>query len=107
MCDAFRASLSQVNPDTIIFSISEQGGVGKTTLLKLFRRITTEFNHIAAYVDEGSQVNPVTNVPETLDRLAQDLSRQSGKFDKLFNKFQKRCSLLSGQSRQRSASGQL
>ncbi|MBD1855768.1 MULTISPECIES: AAA family ATPase [Leptolyngbya] len=75
---AFRGVLSTPYDDrtTSIFSISGQGGIGKTTLLKQFRRITTELGQVAAYVDEGSQTNLVDNVPEALSRLALDLEKQ-------------------------------
>ncbi|WNZ48876.1 AAA family ATPase [Leptolyngbya boryana CZ1] len=75
---AFRGVLSTPYDDrtTSIFSISGQGGIGKTTLLKQFRKITTELGQVAAYVDEGSQTNLVDNVPEALSRLALDLEKQ-------------------------------
>jgi tetratricopeptide (TPR) repeat protein len=86
--DWFQKSL--VRPDDhesrIIFSISGQGGVGKTTLLKDFRRIAEEFSHVCAYVDEGVATNPVNDVPEVMWRLAEDFERQGFKFDE----FQKR-----------------
>jgi predicted AAA+ superfamily ATPase len=83
---AFRTSLINPDPDEMIFSISGQGGVGKTTLLKEFHRIAKEQEMVAAYVDEGSQVNPITDVPETLNRLATELETQGNKFEE----FQKR-----------------
>lgn len=84
---AFRTSLADLNPEAMIFSISGQGGVGKTTLLQQFRRITTELKQCAAYVDEGSQVNPITNVSEGLYRLAQDLEAQGGKFERFYERY--------------------
>jgi tetratricopeptide (TPR) repeat protein len=83
---AFNTSLTNPDPDEMIFSISGQGGVGKTTLLKEFDRIAKEHEMVVAYVDEGSQVNPITDVPETLNRLATELEAQGGKFEE----FQKR-----------------
>ena len=75
---AFRLALSTPHEKrtTSIFSISGQGGIGKTTLLKQFRKITEELRHVAAYVDEGSQTNLVNDVPEALNRLALDLEKQ-------------------------------
>ena len=75
---AFRGVLATPYEDrtTSIFSISGQGGIGKTTLLKQFRKITDELKHVAAYVDEGSQTNLVDDVPEALSRLALDLEKQ-------------------------------
>ena len=75
---AFRLALSTPHEKrtTSIFSISGQGGIGKTTLLKQFRKITEELGHVAAYVDEGSQTNLVNDVPEALSRLALDLEKQ-------------------------------
>ena len=65
----------------MIFSISGQGGVGKTTLLKEFRRIAEEHGDVVAYVDEGMVTNRVDDVPEALHRLVEDLERQGCKFD--------------------------
>jgi hypothetical protein len=62
--------------DCFLFSVSGQGGIGKTTLLKQFRKITTDLGHVATYVDEGSPTNPVDNVLEALSRLAADLEKQ-------------------------------
>ncbi|MBD1844022.1 ATP-binding protein [Cyanobacteria bacterium FACHB-63] len=75
---ASRGALSTLHErrTTSIFSISGQGGIGKTTLLKQFRKITEELGQVAAYVDEGSQTNLVDNVPEALSRLASDLEKQ-------------------------------
>ncbi|MGI0495510.1 tetratricopeptide repeat protein [Alkalinema pantanalense CENA528] len=85
---AFRASVTDVDAQTVIFGISGQGGVGKTTLLKEFRRIAEECGQIAAYVDEGSPTNRVEDVPEALWRLAQDFAAQNGAYK--FEKFQER-----------------
>ena len=83
----FRASLSQADSDTMFFSVSGQGGVGKTTLLKQFRRITEEQGQVAAYVDEGAQTNRVEDVPEAIDRLVKDLEAQGFKFEKFRERY--------------------
>jgi hypothetical protein len=84
---AFRNSLTNSESDAIIFSISGQGGVGKTTLLQQFCQITKELEQVAAYLDEGSQINPITDVPESLDRLANSLEQQGGKFEKFYERY--------------------
>jgi tetratricopeptide (TPR) repeat protein len=56
--------------------------VGKTTLLKEFRRIAEELGHVVAYVNEGVATNRVDDVPEAMHRLAEDLEQQGYKFDK-------------------------
>jgi tetratricopeptide (TPR) repeat protein len=66
--------------ETLLFNISGQGGIGKTTLLKQFRRIAEELKGVAAYVDEGSATNAIDNVPKALSRLALDLEKQGYEF---------------------------
>ena len=85
---AFRVSVTDPEAQAVIIAISGQGGVGKTTLLKEFRRITEEYRHIAAYVDEGSPTNRVEDVPEALYRLAKDFEAQNPSYK--FEKFQER-----------------
>lgn len=84
---AFRNSLTNSESDAMIFSISGQGGVGKTTLLQQFCRITKELEQVVAYLDEGSQINPVTDVPESLYRLANSLEQQGGKFKRFYERY--------------------
>ena len=85
----FRTSLTNPETRANIIAVSGQGGVGKTTLLKEFRRIVEkQEQHIAAYVDEGSLTNPVEDVPEALYRLAQDFEGQNPNYK--FEKFHER-----------------
>ncbi len=75
---AFRMTLATPleQRETLLFNISGQGGIGKTTLLKQFREITKDLQQVVAYVDEGSATNPIDNGPEALSRLALDLEKQ-------------------------------
>jgi tetratricopeptide (TPR) repeat protein len=85
----FRASLTDPETRANIVAVSGQGGVGKTTLLKEFKRIAEkQEKNIVAYVDEGSLTNPVEDVPEALHRLANDFEAQNSNYK--FEKFQER-----------------
>jgi hypothetical protein len=86
---AFRGILNTPydHRDKVIFNISGQGGIGKTTLLKQFRRIAEDLKQLTAYVDEGAQSNRVDDVPEVLNRLATDFEKQGQKFDKFQERY--------------------
>ncbi|XGV96181.1 MAG: tetratricopeptide repeat protein [Leptolyngbya sp. BL-A-14] len=86
---AFRSALNTpcAERNQFIFNLSGQGGIGKTTLLKQFRKIAEEAKQAVAYVDEGAESNRVDNVPEVLDRLAADLEKQGHKFDALRERY--------------------
>ncbi|MBW4512941.1 MAG: hypothetical protein KME64_41600 [Scytonematopsis contorta HA4267-MV1] len=71
----------------VISNISGQGGIGKTTLLKQFREISEASNCVTAYVDEGSQSNPVDNVPEVLYRLSLEFAKKGHKFEKFQERY--------------------
>ena len=71
----------------VIFNISGQGGIGKTTLLKQLRKIATDLKQLIAYADEGVPSNRVDDVSETLDRLATDFEQQGQKFDKFRERY--------------------
>ncbi len=79
---AFRSTLATPLDErtTLLFNIAGQGGIGKTTLLKQFRKITEDLKQVAAYVDEGSLTNAIDNVPEALSRLVLDLEKQGHEF---------------------------
>jgi tetratricopeptide (TPR) repeat protein len=85
----FQQSLNQ--PDHVnaklIFGVSGQGGVGKTTLLNEFRRIAEEYGHVVAYVDEGVATNRVDDVPEAMHRLAEDLAGQGFKCEEFRKRY--------------------
>ena len=67
--DQFQRSLLQPEHQAakLIFSISGQGGVGKSTLLREFRRIAEEHGHVVAYVDE--KVAYVYGISESKERI--------------------------------------
>lgn len=79
---AFRSALNTpcAERNEFIFNLSGQGGIGKTTLLKQFRKIAEAAKQAVAYVNEGAESNRVDNVPEALDRLAADLETQGHTF---------------------------
>ncbi|MBD2072574.1 tetratricopeptide repeat protein [Phormidium sp. FACHB-592] len=70
-----------------IFNVSGQGGIGKTTLLKQFRKIVEDSKQVVAYVDEGAQSNQVDSVPEALDRLAADFEAQGHAFTRFRERY--------------------
>ena len=64
-----------------IFSVSGQGGVGKTTLLHLFSKLATEANAKVAWVDET-----IEDMPAAMAHMAKQLEGQ----DHIFNTFNER-----------------
>lgn len=64
-----------------IFSASGQGGVGKTTLLRLFSKLATEANAKVAWVDET-----IEDMPAAMAYIAKQLEGQ----DHAFNTFNER-----------------
>ncbi len=79
---AFRSTVATpwVDRPTLLFNIAGPSGVGKTTLLKQFRKITEELKQVAAYVDEGAGSPAIDPVPAALHRLALDLAQQGYEF---------------------------
>ncbi len=80
----FRQNLTYSPEDErrrFIFSASGQGGVGKTTLLRLFSKLATETNAKVAWVDET-----IEDMPAAMAYLAKQLEGQ----DHAFNTFNER-----------------
>lgn len=69
--DAFRRQLSLNKPDSLIFYITGQGGVGKSTLLNRYKDVARESNFLLAGSDEQER-----DVPAVLGRFAQQLADQ-------------------------------
>jgi tetratricopeptide (TPR) repeat protein len=69
-----------------IFSICGQGGVGKTTTLRQFRKIAEEAEFICAFTDETQR-----GVPETMGRLAQQFEQQGYKLSQFSERYQVYC----------------
>ncbi|MEH2395443.1 MAG: tetratricopeptide repeat protein [Nostoc sp.] len=57
-----------------LYNIWGEDGVGKSTLVRQFRKIAEEAKNITAYIDEAEKT-----VPEVMGRLAEDLERQGHK----------------------------
>ena len=58
-------------PDTFLFNIWGQGGVGKSSLLRQFWDIAKQQKHLVTRIDEG-----VTTVPEAMATFAKQLENQ-------------------------------
>lgn len=71
-----------------IFNVWGQGGVGKSTLLRQFRKIAEEAKFICAYTDETQR-----GVPETMERLAQQFEQQGHKLSQFYERYQVYCRL--------------
>jgi tetratricopeptide (TPR) repeat protein len=69
-----------------IFNICGQGGVGKSTLLRQFRKIAEEAKIICAYADETQRT-----VPETMGRLAQQFEQKGHKLSQFSERYQVYC----------------
>jgi tetratricopeptide (TPR) repeat protein len=65
-----------------LFNVWGQGGVGKSTLLRQFRKIADEAKIISAYIDEAEKT-----VPEVMGRLAQELERQGHKLTQFSDRY--------------------
>ncbi|MEH2406936.1 tetratricopeptide repeat protein [Nostoc sp.] len=65
-----------------LFNVWGQGGVGKSTLLRQFRKIADEAKIISAYIDEAEK-----SVPEVMSRLAEELERQGHKLTQFTERY--------------------
>ena len=81
----FRQNLSFHPEDDrhfFLYNVWGQGGVGKSTLLRQFRKIADEAKIISAYVDEAEKT-----IPEVMGRLAEDLERQGHKLTQFSDRY--------------------
>ncbi|WP_375470670.1 tetratricopeptide repeat protein [uncultured Nostoc sp.] len=65
-----------------LYNIWGEGGVGKSTLVRQFRKIAEEAKNITAYIDEAEKT-----VPEIMGRLAEDLERQGHKLPQFTERY--------------------
>ncbi|MEH2183547.1 tetratricopeptide repeat protein, partial [Nostoc sp.] len=65
-----------------LYNIWGEGGVGKSTLVRQFRKIAEEAKNITAYIDEAEKT-----VPEVMGRLAEDLERQGHKLPQFTERY--------------------
>jgi len=65
-----------------LYNVWGQGGVGKSTLLRQFRKIADEAKIISAYIDEAEKT-----VPEVMGRLAEELERQGHKLTQFTERY--------------------
>ncbi|OKH34403.1 hypothetical protein FACHB389_15745 [Nostoc calcicola FACHB-389] len=81
----FRQNLTLPPEDTrrhFLYNIWGEGGVGKSTLVRQFRKIAEEAKNITAYIDEAEKT-----VPEVMGRLAEDLERQGHKLPQFAERY--------------------
>ncbi|MGI2905808.1 tetratricopeptide repeat protein [Tolypothrix sp. VBCCA 56010] len=65
-----------------LFNVWGQGGVGKSTLLRQFRKIAEEAKMIAAHTDDSEK-----SVPEAMGRLAEQLEQQNHKLPQFTDRY--------------------
>ncbi|RCJ41975.1 hypothetical protein A6770_35695 [Nostoc minutum NIES-26] len=65
-----------------LFNVWGQGGVGKSTLLRQFRKIAEEAKVVTAYIDEAEK-----SVPEVMGRLAEELEQQGHKLTQFTERY--------------------
>jgi tetratricopeptide (TPR) repeat protein len=69
--ETFRQQISRIPPRYLIFYITGQGGVGKTTLLNRYREIAKDFSFLLTDCDELQR-----DIPAVLGRFAHQLAEQ-------------------------------
>ncbi|MDZ8108539.1 MAG: tetratricopeptide repeat protein [Nostoc sp. DedQUE12a] len=69
-----------------VYNIWGQGGIGKSTLLRQYRKIADEAKIISAYIDEAEKT-----VPEVMGRLAEELERQGHKLPQFTERYKVYC----------------
>ncbi|MDZ8067891.1 MAG: ATP-binding protein [Nostoc sp. DedQUE08] len=85
----FRQNLAlpvEDNRHCFLFNVSGQGGVGKTTLLRQFRKIADEAKMISAYIDEAEKT-----IPEVMGRIAEELEQQGYKLTQFSDRYKVYC----------------
>ncbi|MFN6486674.1 MULTISPECIES: ATP-binding protein [unclassified Nostoc] len=85
----FRQNLAlpvEDNRHCFLFNVSGQGGVGKTTLLRQFRKIADEAKMISAYIDEVEKT-----IPEVMGRIAEELEQQGYKLTQFSDRYKAYC----------------
>jgi AAA+ ATPase superfamily predicted ATPase len=69
--ETFRQQINRTPPRYLIFYITGQGGVGKTTLLNRYREIAKDLSFLLADCDELQR-----DIPAVLGRFAHQLAEQ-------------------------------
>ncbi|HYU75086.1 MAG TPA: tetratricopeptide repeat protein [Ktedonobacteraceae bacterium] len=69
--DVFRRQISLSKPNYLIFYVTGQGGVGKSTLLNRYKEVARDSNFLIADCDEQER-----DVPSVLGRFARQLAEQ-------------------------------
>ncbi|MEH2442339.1 ATP-binding protein [Nostoc sp.] len=74
------------NRHCFLFNVCGQGGVGKTTLLRQFRKIADEAKMISAYIDEAEKT-----IPQVMGRIAEELEQQDYKLTQFSDRYKVYC----------------
>ncbi|MBE9067946.1 hypothetical protein IQ260_14930 [Leptolyngbya cf. ectocarpi LEGE 11479] len=88
--EAFKHNLTNLHkepdgfayPETFLFNIWGQGGVGKSSLLRQFEDVTKQQKHLVARIDEG-----VATVPEAMATFAKQLASQGQPLTKFSERY--------------------